>query len=106
MSVETAILLRNDFWDHLFTIDHVTKAIKEWLKVRKIRPRQLISRLYKGWSISEALEPIQEKSFSLDDQTLPLSVWCGVLGYEDVDKIYLRIIRGETLEDIVKNDTE
>lgn len=106
MSVETAILLRDNFWDHLFTIDHVTKTIKEWLKVRKIRPRQLISRLYKGWSISEALESIQEKSVSLDDQILPLSVWCEILGYEDVDKIYLRIIRGETLEDIVKNDTE
>ena len=92
----------------LYTLRNITKTLSEWCREYFINLNTAIYRLYRSWSIEEALTPIESKQITFsttyrkeDEETHTLEWWCGLLGLEK-DKTYLRILRGESFEDIVK----
>lgn len=61
------------------------------------------SRQLRGWTLEEAMRPIEKEVYELDGTKLTLYEWCGLLQLHREDT-YLRIIRGHKLEDIVKEE--
>lgn len=58
-------------------------------------------RLYSGWTFLEALQPIEQRKFIVDEQTNTLEFWCKLLNLDE-QSTYLKILRGETFENIIK----
>lgn len=88
-------------------INGVTKTLLEWCKDANIHFNIFKNRLYKGWTFQEALSDIASKQITFnpcnDDKppdTQTLEFWCGLLGL-DKDVTYLRMLRGESFENIV-----
>ena len=106
MLFEVAIIFTKDFRNHSVTINNVIKTVDEWTSNDNLALHEVVLRLRKGWTIEEALNLIQLQEIYLGGETKTLKEWCGVLGYEDPDKIYLRVIRGETLDQIVSSNTK
>lgn len=105
LPVDAAIDPKIKFEKYLFTLNGATKTMKEWLVRAGITTSTFAARRYNGWTIAEALEPIHLKEIEFDEQTNTLEFWCQLLGYEDPNKVYIQILRGKTLDEIVKNDT-
>lgn len=106
LPVEAAVDASVKFETYPFTLNGVTKTMKEWLEERNISVGMFVTRRYKGWSISEALEPIHLRRVEFEGQFNTLEFWCTLLGFDndeiDVDVIYLRVLRGEDFEAITK----
>lgn len=90
------------------TYDGKTQTLAMWCKELGLNYSLIGSRLRKGWSFEEAIRPIKPLivTFSTsgekkDEETHSLAWWCGLLGL-DKETTYLRILRGELFEDIVK----
>ena len=108
MSFERAITFIPPTADTLITIDGITKTLIVWCRERLIKFPMVLNRLFRGWTIEEALQPIASLSISYstsdkeeDIETKTLEQWCCLLDL-DKNQIYLRVLRGETFEDIVK----
>lgn len=85
----------------LCDISGINKTISEWCSVNRLPISTVKNRLYKGWTLEEALRPIEREVFEFDGSKLTLYEWCCLMDV-DQDNTYLRIIRGEKFEDIVK----
>lgn len=59
------------------------------------------SRQLRGWTLEEAMRPIEKEVYEWDGSKLTLFEWCELLQLHHEDT-YLRIIRGHKLEDIAK----
>lgn len=108
MLFEVAIHLDKIAKSNLLSLNNITKEISIWCKESRVTFSSFRYRLSNGWTFEEALTPIESKeiTFSVsdlkeDEETHTLEWWCGLLGL-DKDKTYLRILRGEEFEDIVK----
>jgi hypothetical protein len=58
-------------------------------------------RLFLGWTFKEAIQPIENNLFTLEEDTRTIEFWCGLLGL-DHNTTYLRLLRGEEMNNIVK----
>lgn len=108
MLFEVAIGLGSITKDANYTFNGLCKPLRDWCD--KVGFIHAIRRLYLGWRFEEAIEPIEQKEITYstssekkDEETHSLAWWCELLGLEDKEAIYLRILRGERFEDIVKN---
>lgn len=96
--------------DSVYTVNHTTLKLKEWCKLSDIQPIDVKRRLMLNWSFEEAISPIAKRliTFNPDNtdkgpETFKLSHWCGLLGLDKEDT-YLRMIRGDTFDDIVNEN--
>ncbi len=101
MSFETAISFVPSNSDTYFTIGGVTKSLKKWCKERNIKISTVINRLYKSWSFEESLQSIEKREIIFENEINTLEFWCDLFDL-DKNQTYLRILRGENFEDIVK----
>lgn len=53
-----------------------------------------------GWTMEEAVRPIEKEVFEYDGIQMTLFEWCELMGLHHEDT-YFRIIRGHTLADII-----
>lgn len=70
-----------------------------------VNNKLVAARQLRGWSLEEALRPIEKEVFEVDGAILTLEQWCDLLAIHAEDT-YLRIIRGHQLADIVKEEHE
>lgn len=90
-----------------YVINGRTKTLAELCVQNEIPFTTMCKRLKSGWTIEEAIEPIESLpiTFSIDDSskapdTLALEQWCELLGLDKNDT-YLRILHGESFKNIV-----
>ena len=83
-----------------YAINDETKTLKEWCREKKVKFRTVASRLYNGWTLEEALTPIERKLVTLDGHSEFLEDWCAILDL-DPETTYLRVIRGDDIDSIV-----
>lgn len=91
-----------------YSYNGVTKTLAEWCEHSLEKHRKFKFRISSGWTIAEALSGIENKIivYSIDSSEQPpdtqtLEFWCGLLGL-DKESTYLRILRGELFENLVK----
>lgn len=105
MSVEKALNHAPISSNDVYTINGVSKALKNWCRCAGISFRKVAVRLYNGWTLEEALTPIEKKLITLDGHAEFLEDWCALLDLEP-ETTYLRILRGEDIDGIIdeRND--
>lgn len=108
MLFEVAISLGKMSKNDVLTFDGVSKTIFEWCSAIGVSSLCFKRRIYQGWTIEEALSPIAGKQITYNAwndakpaETMSLREWCELLEM-DIDAVSLRILRGESFEDIVK----
>lgn len=108
MLFEVAIKIEFISKSSILTLNNISKTILEWCAENNVSFVFFRSRLGKGWTLIEALTPINKKliNFNPDNSDkgpmlMPLEHWCGLLGM-DCDSTALRILRGEEFDNIVK----
>jgi hypothetical protein len=99
MLFEVAIVLDAMTKDSLLTLHGATKSVIEWCRDHLVTFVSFRHRLNNGWTFEEALTPIESKEVTFDGETRSLRDWCGVLGLDE-SSTYLRILRGESLEEV------
>ena len=87
--------------DTLFTMNGTTHSIGKWCDTHNVKFMLFCFRLYSGWTFWEALQPIEQRKFIVDEQTNTLEFWCKLLNLDE-QSTYLKILRGETFENIIK----
>ncbi len=103
MSVEKALNHTPISSNDVYTINGISKALKNWCRCARIPFRKVAGRLYNGWTLEEALIPIERKLITLDGHSEYLEDWCAILDL-DSETTYLRIIRGEDIDSIVNEE--
>lgn len=108
MLFEVAIVLDDILATNTITIDGISKSPLDWCEHSLEKHRKFKFRISSGWTIAEALSGIENKIivYSIDSSEQPpdtqtLEFWCGLLGL-DKESTYLRILRGELFENLVK----
>ena len=84
-----------------YTIDDETKTLETWCRENNATFSLFVNRLFSGWTVQEALQPIQNREITYDNETHSLEWWCDLFGFDDKNKIYLKILRGEDFAKIV-----
>lgn len=87
------------------TLNGITEELGIWVKERKLSAQTVVDRLDDGWTMEEALEAIHLRIVEFEGQTVSLATIAELLGYsiKETNSFYLRILRGETIEQVVKN---
>lgn len=86
----------NRFYEH----GGQSKTLAEWSRELGLNPNTVWRRIHRqGWTIDEALQPIEAKLIDYDGTTKTLQNWCDLLGLDPCET-YLRILRGTAFEDI------
>lgn len=101
MLFEVAIKITKLSADTLYEIDGITKTLLEWCDNSRLLLAIIRNRLSNGWTFEEALRPIEKEVFEVEDSALTLYEWCCLMDL-DHNTTYLRIIRGEKLDTIIK----
>lgn len=101
MLFEEAIKINNLIKSFPYTINRETRTIGEWCLQYGVRFYQTCRRLYSGWTFEEAIQPIERKEFILDGEKCTLESCCDLLGL-DSEETYLRVLRGTSFEDIIR----
>ena len=80
-----------------------TSEYRIWkgIKSRCCDPNSQAYRLYRGWTLKEALRCIENEVFEYNEDKLTLESWCDLLSL-DKDTTYLRVVRGISLQRIVE----
>lgn len=77
------------------------KTLAEWCRDRKLNYHTAYYRLNElGWTIEEALQSIEDRQITHDGITKSLRHWCELFGL-DPKSVYLRVLRGTSLETII-----
>lgn len=84
-----------------FTFNETTNSIGEWCDLHNVKFTLFCSRLYSGWTFWEALQPIEQRGATIDGQSNTLEFWCRLLGLDE-QFTYLRVLRGELFDNIVR----
>lgn len=107
MLFEVAIALDTINKNSILKIGSISKTMYHWCVDNKITLSIFRNRLYKGWTIVEALSDIASRKITFNPctdgmppETMSLDEWCGLLEL-DKDTSFLRILRGESFEVIV-----
>ena len=88
----------NLFYEH----EGLTRTLGEWCRHLGLKYVTVYDRIANyGWEFGEAIQPIESKEISFEDETKILQDWCELFDLPK-GKTYLRILRGELLENIVK----
>ena len=101
MLFEVAIQIDKIAKNSQLTLNGEDKPIKTWCKENGVSFAVFRYRLNKGWTFEEALTPIEKKLITLDGHSEFLEDWCELLGLDDKDSIYLKILRGDTIDSII-----
>lgn len=91
-----------------FTMNGVTKTMKEWLAKAGITFEEYVSRRELGWSIEDSLSPVKNKVFTVDGVSETLSFWLDLYSISDkqvINKICREVIDGNDLLETIKKLT-
>lgn len=101
MLFEVAIEIDTITKDGLLTLNGVTKTILQWCTERLVTFVLFRQRVNGGWTFEESLTPIGSSRIRFDGEEKSLAEWCDMLGLDE-QVVCLRILRGESFEDISK----
>lgn len=78
-----------------------------WCKELGLNRALVGRRLRAGWTFEEAIKPVKPLSITFstsgdkkDEETHSLEWWCDLLGLDN-DQTYLKLLRGESFDNIV-----
>ena len=77
------------------------RTLADWCRHLKLNRRLIYSRISRGWTFEEAIQPAKTIMIDFEGETKSLYEWCSLMGM-DYDKTYLRVIRGESFDSIVR----
>ena len=102
LSISQAIEFKKIEKTDVFTIDGISKTLEEWCSDHdSVNVRKIVYRLYRGWTLKEALRCIENEVFEYNGDKLTLENWCDLMDL-DKDTTYLRAVRGISLQRIVE----
>ena len=101
---EEAIKITKLSLDTHYEIEGVSKTFLEWCENSRLLFGTVRNRILNGWTFREALRPIEKEIFEFEGSKLTLYEWCCLMDL-DQNTTYLRILRGEKLEDLINGKT-
>lgn len=101
LSLEEAINLKPINNNTEYALNGVVKSLKEWCIEYGLKVPYVAYRLYRGWSLEQALKTVENTIIEIEGQEHTLEHWCGLYGL-DTDKVYLRVVKGEDFKEILK----
>ena len=107
LSIEEAVRPIKLTRDTLYIHNGEKRTLGEWVELLDLHFPTVCARLLLGWKFKEAIQPVELKLITFSssglkehEETQTLEWWCELLGL-DKAPAYLRILRGESLEEIV-----